>query len=302
VLYDHFMLWAPSHYRLPTGAPSREIDNFRHAFIDLLAALADRETASLTKQDLEMVRESMVSRKLCRNVVNQRITKILRVVRWGTEEKRRLVPDQVAAVLLLLRPLQAFRTNAPERSQVVGVPPEHVEQAAAVANPVIAAMMRLQLLTGMRPGEVRGLRRRMIVQREGQWMAAFGLEHKMAYRKQSRNVPLGPHAMKLLQDWLKKCPTDDSFVFRPTQQKGSRGKLQQFTRYGYGDSIDWACKKAGVPSFAPNQIRHTVGEQVRRSHGLEHVQALLGHKSRASSERYAPVVEEFAVQVARNRG
>jgi integrase len=302
VLYDRFMAWAPTHYRLPTGATSKEVEQFRYTFADVLTHLGHRPTASLAKRDLEMVRDAMVGRGLSRKVVNQRISRIQHVVRWGTEENRTLVPDAVAAVLCLLAPLQAYRTAAPERGPVLGVPSEQVEKVAGAANAVVASMIRLQLLTGFRPGEVRGLRRKMVVQKEGRWVADFGTEHKMAYRRQKRVVPLGDRAMALLQPWLLACPDGDAFVFRPTQQKGSRGRLQQFTRYGYEHSIKWACKKAGVAPFAPNRIRHTVGEEVRKSHGLEYVQALLGHKNRQSSERYAPVVEDLAVKVASIRG
>ena len=45
-----------------------------------------------------------------------------------TEEDRGLVPDTVAAVLHLLRPLEAFRTPAKEYDPVPGVPTEDVEK------------------------------------------------------------------------------------------------------------------------------------------------------------------------------
>jgi integrase len=301
-LWAAFHRWALGYYRLPTGEQSREVENQKDAVRELLSLFGDRRTLEVTKKDLETVRQAMIDRKLSRGVINKRMNKIVRIFVWGTEEGRGLVPEQVAAVLRMIRRLEAHRSPAQDYAPVTGVDPKTVEAAAVVANPVIAAMMRLQLLTGMRPGEVRGLRKRMVVRIDGEWVADFGIEHKMAYRKQTRVVALGPKAMALLRLWLKECPTDDSFVFRPTQQKGSRGRLQQFTRYGYSDSVDWACRKAGVPSFAPNQIRHTAGEQIRKKHGLEAVQAVLGHKSRASSERYAPVVKEMATTVAKKRG
>ena len=301
-LWAAFMRWAPSYYKLPTGQPSRELENFRDAVRELLLRIGDKRTAEVTKKDLEEVREAMIAAKLSRGVVNKRITKILRIFRWGTEEDRGLVPEAVVAVLHLIRKLEPHRSAAPEYGPVVGISSEVVEKAISAANPVIGAMLRLQLLTGMRPGEARGLRKKMVQKKGKGWVADFGIEHKMAHRRQTRVIPLGPKTLALLRLWLEKCPFPESFVFRPTQQKGSRGKLQQFARYGYGDSVAWACEKAGVPAFAPNQVRHTVGEEVRESHGLEYVQALLGHRSRASSERYAPVVESLAEKVANKRG
>ncbi len=301
-LWSAFYRWAQGYYRLPTGEPSRELDNFRDAVRELLLLFGDRRASAMTKSDVEQVRTAMIDRKLSRGVINKRVNKIVRIFVWGTEEERGLVPEVTAAHIKLIRRLEAHRTEAAEYGPVVGVDPKVVESAASMTNPVVAAMMRLQLLTGMRPGEVRGLRKRMVVRIDGEWAADFGIEHKMAYRKQTRVVALGPKAMVLLRGWLKDCPSEEAFVFRPTQQKGSRRKLQQFTRYGYADSVRWACGKAGVEPFAPNQIRHTVGEQVRKTDGLEAVQAVLGHKSRASSERYAPTVTSLAKVVAKRRG
>src|SRR5256885_11783205 len=101
----------------------------------------------------------MVKRGLSRKVVNQRISRVLHVFRWGTEEGRELVPESVAAVVHLLRPLPAFRTPARDYEPVQPATPEAVSAVVASANPLIAAMVRLQRLTGMRPGEVRFLRR-----------------------------------------------------------------------------------------------------------------------------------------------
>ncbi|VTR92138.1 catalytic phage domain protein : Uncharacterized protein OS=Rhodopirellula maiorica SM1 GN=RMSM_00903 PE=4 SV=1: Phage_integrase [Gemmata massiliana] len=301
VLADRFLAWAPGYYRLPKGGVSREVVNFKHSFRDVLIYLGDRPTASLTKQDLEEVRERMIARGLSRKVINQQLSRVVHAFRWGTEEKRNLVPETVASVLRLLTPLEPYRSGAPEKRAVVGAPREHVERVIAVAPCHIADMLRLQLLNGFRPGEVRGLKKNMIVIREGLWVADFGIEHKMAYRKQLRIVPLGTEAVALLQPWIDRAPTPESYLFRPELVRRSRLKGNQFSNTNYGHSILTYCKQAGVPRFAPNQVRHTVGEEVRRSHGLEHVQAILGHKTRQSSERYAPVVQELAVIVANTR-
>lgn len=301
-LWAAFRRWAEEYYRLPTGERSREVNNFDDAVRELLALYGDKRTSEFSKADLEAVRQAMIDRRLSRGVVNKRVNKILRIFVWGTDDGRELAPVAVAATLKLIRRLEAHRSPAKDYAPVVGVDPKLVLRAADAANEVIAAMVKLQLLTGMRPGEVCGLRKQMVKQIEGQWVADYGIEHKMAYRKQSRIVSLGPKSMTLLKDWLAKCPSEESYVFRPTDQKGSRGKLKRFTRYGYRESIRWACRKAGIPHIAPNRIRHTAAEEIRKKYGLEAVQAVLGHKSRVSSERYAPTVKELASVVAKRRG
>lgn len=301
-LWSLFNQWAKGYYRSAVGEPTGEADNFADAVKELLDLYGDTQTADFRKSDLESIQQLLVDRKLSRGVVNKRLNRIRRVFLWGTEDGRTLVPEYVAVSLTLVRRLEPHRSDAKECEPIRGVDPASVEKAAAAANPVVRAMMLLQLYTGMRPGEVRGLRKRMVRQAEGIWIADFGNEHKNAHRKQSRVVALGPKAVELLTEWLALCEADSDFVFRPTLQKGSRGKLKQFTRYGYADSIHWACQKVDVPSFAPNQIRHTAAEEIRKSDGLEAVQAVLGHKSRASSERYAPAVAELATVIAKKRG
>lgn len=300
-LWSEFNRWAKTYYRSAAGLPTGEADNYAQAVRELLDLFGSELTADFSKKKLERVRQAMVDRQLCRNVVNTRINKIKKVFRWGTEEDRELVPDTVAATLYLLRRLEPNRSGAKERESVRGVSPAVVEKAAAQATPVVGAMILLQLHTGMRPGEVRGLRKGMVQQVEGHWIADFGTEHKNGFRKQSRIVSLGPKAMRILRKWLPECQSETDYVFLHNKQKGNR-KIENFNRFNYQHLLKAACRRAGVPYFAPNQIRHTAAEEIRKSDGLEAVQAVLGHKSRASSERYAPPVSSLATEIAKKRG
>lgn len=302
-LWSEFHQWAKGYYRSATGEQTGEALNYAHAVRELLDLFGSELTADFSKKKLERVRQAMIDRQISRKVVNWRVNKIKNVFRWGTAEERELVPESVAAPLVLLRRLEPNRTPAKEYPPVRGVPPETVEKVAALCNPIVRAMLLLQLHTGMRPGEVRGLRKGMVQQIEGNWFADFGKEHKNGFRNQSRVVALGPKAMALLEDWLKKCPSESDYVFDPSQQNcNANKKRKKFHRCNYRNSLLWACRMAGVPHFAPNQIRHTAAEEIRKSDGLEAVQAVLGHKSRASSERYAPPVSSLATEIAKKRG
>jgi integrase len=63
-----------------------------------------------------------------------------------------------------------------------------------------------------------------------------------------------------------------------------------------------ACKKAGVPQWTPNQLRHTAGTEIRNKYGIEYAQAALGHTDAKTTEIYAKASYEKAEKVAREIG
>jgi integrase len=75
-----------------------------------------------------------------------------------------------------------------------------------------------------------------------------------------------------------------------------------YTPTNYGNAIDRACDKAGVPRVHPHQLRHTFGTLARRAAGLEGAQAALGHAKADTSELYAQKDAELAARVVREIG
>lgn len=302
-LYAEFIRWAPTYYRLPSGEPTSEVRSFRCALKDVLARLGSTATDNVRPADLYRIRQSWIDRRWCRKTINDHLGRVIRVFRWGLDEDRGFVSEQTVAVLRLIRPLRPFRSAAKESRVVVGADPVAVESTAAAVDPVVGAMLRLQLYTGMRPGEVRSLRRPMVRTEDGRAVIDFQFEHKTGYRQKRRVVPLGPRAAELLAPWLARCESDGQFVFRPALLRRPKTKLSKFEGWSYARMVRSGCKKAGVVTFSPNQIRHLVAEEVRRSHGLDAAQALLGHSQRATTERYyAPVTNSLAADVADRRG
>ena len=59
---------------------------------------------------------------------------------------------------------------------------------------------------------------------------------------------------------------------------------------------------APVPAWHPNQLRHTFATAVRKAHGLEAVQVLLGHSHAKVSEVYAERNEALAAKFAAEVG
>lgn len=55
----------------------------------------------------------------------------------------------------------------------------------------------------------------------------------------------------------------------------------------YGNAIAYACKKADVPVWSPNQLHHLGATKIRAAHGLEAAQVLLGHARADVTQIYA---------------
>jgi integrase len=62
---------------------------------------------------------------------------------------------------------------------------------------------------------------------------------------------------------------------------------EAYTPNSYARAIRIAAKKAGAAHWAPNQLRHLFASEVRRDHGLEAAQVLLGHSRADVTQVYA---------------
>ena len=74
---------------------------------------------------------------------------------------------------------------------------------------------------------------------------------------------------------------------------------KQYSTETYGRAVARACKRAGVPQWSVNQLRHRAASDIRKEHGLEAAQIMCGHKRASTTEIYAEVDVEKAVKVAR---
>ncbi len=143
----------------------------------------------------------------CRNRVNKDVSRVRRMFRWAAAKK--LVPIAVHESLATVEGLRAGRSAARETAPVRPVAEHVVAITIPHMRPQVAAMVRLQLLTGMRPGEVvvmRGIDLEMTgkvwTYRPGSGVGPHG-KHKTAYRGQDRVILIGPRAQEILRPWLR---------------------------------------------------------------------------------------------------
>ena len=84
------------------------------------------------------------------------IHRIKRVFRWATENE--FVPADIHAALTAVAGLKQVRSTAHESARVRPVDEATVTNTLPYLSRIVAAMVKLQLLTGARPGEICAMR------------------------------------------------------------------------------------------------------------------------------------------------
>ena len=105
---------------------------------------------------LKAIRQRMVDEGHSRRYVNDHMDRIKRMFKWGASEQ--LVPPETYQALALVAGLRKGKTEAHETSPVLPVNEGVVDATLPHLSSVVADMVRLQRLTGMRPSEVCSLR------------------------------------------------------------------------------------------------------------------------------------------------
>ena len=94
---------------------------------------------------------------------------------------------------------------------------------------------------------------------------------------------------------------------RPGRSKGKHYSKDSYRRCisRAVELANEARQKAGLaplPHWHPNQLRHSLGTEVRQKFGLEAAQVVLGHSKADVTQVYAERDQRLAVEVARQVG
>jgi integrase len=319
-----FWRHAEDYYRRPDGAPAPALDNLRLALRPLKDLYGCTSAGDFDTKALKVVRQSMIDAGLSRRTINQRIARVVRVFRFGVEEK--LVPASVHHSLKAVQGLRKGRAMVKESRKVEPVPTGHVEAVLPHLSRQLRAVVELQRLTGMRSGEVLSMRTCDIDTSDEVWMYTPA-RHKTEHHGQARPIYLGPRAQAVLRPWLR--PDPSGYLFQPReameayQTERRRGRRTPLTpshrartrkaqprrtagdRYDtrtYNHAVARACVRAGVPRWHPHQLRHSAATNIRATHGPDAARAVLGHSDARTTEVYAERDREQAARVMRESG
>ena len=297
-------------YYVKDGRPTSEQDNLRQALRFVRPLYGPIPAKDFSPLALKAVRRAMIEAGRCRGLINKDVCRVRSMFRWAVEHE--LVPLATYQALMTVAGLRAGRTDAREKPPVGPVSDEAVERTLPYLTTTVASMVRLQRLTGMRPGEVVLMRAVDIDMSDPACWVYRPARHKGQHHDRERLVFLGPRAMSLLQPFL--TLDVSAYLFSPrrsvaqwrAEQRARRGspltpsqaarrpKANPRRTHGelyddgaYRKAIRKACQRAGIPVWFPHQLRHSAAGAIRRRYGLEAAQAVLGHSELGTTQIYA---------------
>ena len=351
-LLSLYLRHAKRYYRNKRGEPTDSLHGIKQAMRPLRRLYGDTAAAKFSPLDLKAVRQSLIdlrwtpaeakkdekrkkkeppataagppTRRLSRGTINKRIDTVKRIFRWGVGEE--LVPPAVLEALEAVDGLKKGRTEAPEGKKVKPANEAAVEATLAELSPTVANMIRLQQLTGCRPGEICILRPGD-VDRSGEIWEYVPDSHKTEHQDKERIIFIGPQAQEILRPYLlrgegvfcfspretadrhnarrrasRKTPMTPSQAKRRPKRRPRRSPGNRYTTESYRRAIHRACDRAGVPRWSPNRLRHSAGTKIRRKYGLEASQVVLGHAKADVTQVYAERDFELARRIVREVG
>lgn len=315
----------------------KALRTFQRALVDLPA---DRLANGASKR----------SGPLARKTVNYHAGVVKRMFKWAKNEE--LIPGEVFDALRDVPWLRAGETKARETKRVRPVPDATVEETLPFLPEVVADMIRVQRLCGMRPAEVCMMTPRDLDTSGPAWKYV-PRHHKTEIHGKDRVVLIGPKAQAVLSkylradDWIRPL---DAPMFSPREAEDQRRAMKRARRKtrvqpsqqnrrlrfpksapgerydtaSYRRALAWGCDAAfphptlsTIPRtkrtpeqerelrawkaerrWGPNRLRHARATEVRREHGLDAAQVLLGHSRVTTTQVYAEVNEEKAVRAA----
>lgn len=323
-----FWRHAEKHYRRADGTQTEEIGCLRAAFRPLKELYGLTLVKDFGPLALKAVRQRMIETvnpvtglAWCRRSINLHTYRIRAMFRWGVEQE--LVPASVYHGLQAVRGLQTGRSEARETAEVKPVPEAFVNAVRPHVSPIIEAMMDLQLLSGMRPGEV-VIMRGCDLNMSGNVWTYIPESHKTERFGHQRLICLGPKAQEVLRPFLK--PDLQAYLFSPREAEEYRlAKLRQ-TRKGkgshqdrkkktpkvkpgecystdsYNRCIGRACRRAGVPVWHVHQLRHNAATKIRKEVGMDAARIALGHRQMGMTQLYAEADQGRAAEVMEKLG
>lgn len=279
-LMVEYLRHAHVHYQRD-GEVTSEIPAIKRALSFLRLLHSRTLVSSFGPTALMAVREEMISANLARTTINGYVIRIRRMFKWGVAHER--VPETVYRALCAVEGLKRGRCRARESAPVEPATEAQIEAVLREVGPDVGAMIKLQLLTAMRPGEVVSLRGSDLDTRGKVWVYAPE-RHKLTHLGRERVILLGPQAQEVVRPFLKP------------------GQLFSHLRTSYARAIRRACKRAKVPVWSPNQLRHTAATRIRSEYGIEAARIILGHTTIDTTILYAEQDLKVAKKVALTRG
>jgi len=329
-----YLAFATTYY-VKNGEPTSQV-YIERAGLRALVALYEIEQASdFGPLKLKNVQQHLVGKDLTRRTINEFSAVIKRAFKWAASEE--LISESVSNSLRVVGGLKRGRSGAKDADPIGPVEEGTVSATLPHLPPVVAAMVRLQLFTGMRPAEVCLLRPCDIaISKAGTWRYRPST-HKTEHKGRERLIHIGPEGQDVLRPYLDRDP--EHFCFSPRESVGKRSRKssprrrpgERYTPTSYRRAVMRGCEVAfGMPDelrvidttnveekarreavaaawrkdhgWRPNQLRHSAATRIRERYGVEAAQVVLGHSDPRVTLVYAERNNKLAADVIREVG
>jgi integrase len=211
--WDH----AQSYYRHPDGTPTNELRNFRDALRFLRRMYGHRPVMEFGPLALKAVRTSMIDAHLCRGNINRHISRIKHLFKWSAANE--LIPPSIFQALQAVDGLRAGRTEARESEPVKPVSDQAVNEVLPLVSRQVAAMIKLQLITGARSGEIVSMRG-VDIDTTGKVWVYHPTHHKTQHLGHDRTIYYGKRAQAIITPFLR--PNLEGYLFSPADAETER--------------------------------------------------------------------------------
>jgi len=296
----------------------------------------DTPVDSFKPSCLKRVRSAMIqSGRFCRKLINKYARQIVAMFAWGVEEEwvRESTWQSLKAVKSLRKGEEGTYDNPPRKE----VPDNVVQRTLPFMPPTIRAMVQVQRLTGMRPGEVYNMRVGEIDRTRCPEIWYYTPAHHKTERFiGAKTIPLGKPEQKLIAPYLiGKKASEAVFSPRtamaernaelrakrqskitPSQTARNEARASKTSRYNefyiagsYSRAIKNVIQRANrqlpegeqIPYWHPYQLRHSASTAAELAGSIDDAQALLGHRTPDTSRRYSHGQLVKAEKLARER-
>jgi len=323
----HFCEWAEEYFM----SQPKSFNHVKTAMGFLVKHYGRESADNFAPMSLVFLQKQLVEHGYARLMVNRYVAIIKQAFKHGT--KFGWVNPQTSYALQVVDNLKKGRTKAHEYRDVKPVDTDDIEKTLLELPKRVADMARIQRLCVMRPQDVCNLRL-VDIDRSGDVWLYRPHTHKTAHLGDVLTKYIGAAAQEILTPYiLEKADTPEAFLFSPAdtiqdraielrknrKSLNKKGEVQpsqknrkkenpkrvpgkQYSPESYSRAIARASKKAGVPLWSVNRLRHLAATEVRQKYGLEHAQIMCGHKHASTTEIYAEVDHEKGIQVAREIG
>jgi integrase len=232
---------------------------------------------------LKGCRKRMVKKDWSRGYINSQVARIRRAFRWAVEEE--MIPGEVYHRLAAVQGIRKGRGGVREGKKVKAVAEAVVRATMPFMPRLVRAMVELEMLTGMRPGEVCIIRSGDIEMAGRVWIY-HPQAHKTEGYDKDREVYIGPKAQEVLKPWLKldlqaylfshreaevarnaerkekrETPLTPSQRRRKPKERPKRAKRECYDETSFRNAVYRACDRLHPPSPPLGQEK---GESVRK--------------------------------------